>query len=81
MEREEYYETPKYHGRSIDEIRFNDARKLMNYRLISLYTATACVGVYALCTLCLLIGEFEAPQVPYIAYYAIAFCPFLLQVQ
>lgn len=56
MEREELYETPKYHGQSIDEIRFNNARKLVNFRLMTMYIATAFVGVYALCTLCLLIG-------------------------
>lgn len=57
MEREESYETPKFHGRSVDEIRFNNARKLANFRLITVYFATAYVGIYALCTLCLLIGK------------------------
>lgn len=56
MEREESYETPKYHGHSIDEIRFNDARKLVNFRLISMYIALAYVAIYAMCTLCLLVG-------------------------
>ncbi|XP_031626568.1 uncharacterized protein LOC116342905 [Contarinia nasturtii] len=55
-EREEYYETPKIHGVSANDIRFLEAEKLVNYTLILLYTATALAAVYALCTLGLLIG-------------------------
>lgn len=57
MEREEFYETPKFHGHSIDEIRFNNARKLVNFRLITMYIALAYVAIYAMCTLCLLVGN------------------------
>lgn len=55
-EREEYYETPKIHGVSANDIRFMEADRLVNYTLIILYSATALVATYALCTLGLLIG-------------------------
>lgn len=56
-EREEYYETPKIHGISANDIRFMEADKLVNYTLIVLYSATALAATYALCTLGLLIGN------------------------
>lgn len=55
-EREEYYETPKIHGVSTNDIRFLEADKLVNYTLVILYSATALAATYALCTLGLLIG-------------------------
>lgn len=55
-EREEYYETPKFHGVSTNEIRFMEADQLSTYTLVIMYAATAIAGVYALCTLGLLIG-------------------------
>lgn len=55
-EREDYYETPKNHGVSANDIRFMEADKLVSYTLIVLYTATALAATYALCTLGLLIG-------------------------
>lgn len=57
-EREEYYETPKIHGVSTNDIRFMEADKLSTYTLVIMYIATAIAGVYALCTLGLLIGTF-----------------------
>lgn len=57
-EREEYYETPRIHGVSTNDIRFMEADKLSTYTLVIMYIATAIAGVYALCTLGLLIGAF-----------------------
>lgn len=56
-EREEYYETPKIHGITTNDIRFMEADRLANYTLILLYMTTAFVGAYAMCTLGLLIGN------------------------
>lgn len=56
-EREEYYETPKFHGVSTNDIRFMEADKLSTYTLVIMYVATAIAGIYALCTLGLLIGK------------------------
>lgn len=56
-EREEYYETPKIHGVSTNDLRFIEADKLVNYTLIVLYITTAIVATYAVCTLGLLIGN------------------------
>lgn len=56
-EREEYYETPKIHGVSANDIRFMEADRLVNYTLIILYSATALAATYAICTLGLLIGN------------------------
>lgn len=56
-EREEYYETPKIHGISTNDIRFMEADKLVNYTLILLYCATTLAATYAICTLGLLIGK------------------------
>lgn len=61
-EREEYYETPKIHGVSTNDIRFMEADKLVNYTLIVLYCATAVAATYALCTLGLLIGTMKLDQ-------------------
>lgn len=61
-EREEYYETPKIHGVSTNDIRFMEADKLVNYTLIVLYCATAVAATYALCTLGLLIGMLNIKQ-------------------
>lgn len=58
-EREEYYETPKFHGISTNDMRFMEADKLVNYTLIILYSATALATVYAICTLGLLIGKWR----------------------
>lgn len=58
-EREEYYETPKIHGISANDIRFLEADRLVNYTLIVLYCATAVAATYALCTLGLLIGNWN----------------------
>lgn len=57
-EREEYYETPKIHGVSTNDMRFLEADKLVNYTLVILYIATALAATYALCTLGLLIGKY-----------------------
>lgn len=56
-EREEFYETPKFHGVSTNDIRFMEADKLVNYTLVILYSATALAATYAICTLGLLIGK------------------------
>lgn len=56
-EREEYYETPKIHGISTNDIRFMEADKLVNFTLILLYCTTALAATYAICTLGLLIGN------------------------
>lgn len=56
-EREEYYETPKFHGVSTNDLRFMEADKLVNYTLVILYSATAYAATYAICTLGLLIGK------------------------
>lgn len=56
-EREEYYETPKIHGVSINDIRFMEADQLVTYILVVMYIATAFASIYALCTLALLIGK------------------------
>lgn len=56
-EREEFYETPKIHGISTNDIRFMEADKLVNYTLLILYSATALAATYAVCTLGLLIGS------------------------
>lgn len=55
-EREEYYDTPKFHGVSTNDIRFMEADKLSTCTLAIMYVATAVAGIYALCTLGLLIG-------------------------
>lgn len=62
-EREEYYETPKTHGVSTNDIRFMEADKLVNYTLIVLYCATAIAAIYALCTLGLLIGTMNLDKI------------------
>lgn len=56
-EREEYYETPKINGVSTNDIRFMEADKSVTYTLVIMYAATAFAGIYALCTLGLLIGN------------------------
>lgn len=54
--REEFYETPKQHGVSANDMHFMEADKLVKYRLVILYGATALAATYAICTLGLLIG-------------------------
>lgn len=61
-EREEYYETPKFHGVSTNDIRFMEANQLSTYTLVIMYMATAIAGIYALCTLGLLIGTHVSTQ-------------------
>lgn len=67
-EREEYYETPKIHGISANDIRFMEADRLVNYTLIVLYSTTALAATYALCTLGLLIGN-ETISIIYVKYF------------
>lgn len=55
-EREEYYETPKIHGVSTNDIRFMEADKIVTCTLVIMYISTALAIIYALCTLGLLIG-------------------------
>lgn len=55
-EREEYYETPRIHGVSINEIRLTEGDKQISHVVVVLYVGTVLAAVYALCTLGLLIG-------------------------
>lgn len=56
-EREEYYETPKIHGISTNDIRFMEADKIVTCTLVIMYISTGLAAIYALCTLGLLIGQ------------------------
>lgn len=58
-EREEYYETPRIHGISTNDIRFMEGDKLITFILVIMYVGTAVAGIYALCTLGLLIGTLK----------------------
>lgn len=62
-EREEYYETPKFHGVSTNVIRFMEADKLSTYTLVIMYIATAIAGIYVLCTWGLLIGVYAFSRI------------------